>query len=189
MNYPSRQFLIECFHYDPDTGIVKWKERPLHHFESREKMISWNRRFSGKHVGGVIKKNGRILQLSVHMNMEGVKRNLGLHRLILHMEGVDIPEGKMVDHINGDPTDNRRSNMRIVSNMQNCWNRRFQKSSNRSLPPGVRKEWNRYWAVLYHENKRRLLGSFATPDEAHKCYLAEAKKVRGEFFKEQVFQP
>ena len=26
------EYLRECFHYDPETGELTWKERPLSHF-------------------------------------------------------------------------------------------------------------------------------------------------------------
>ena len=55
-----------------------------------------------------------------------------MHRLIVG----DIPEGKEVDHINRNKYDNRRSNLRLVTRIQNCNNRnkaRAYKITNRTL--------------------------------------------------------
>src|SRR5690625_2672181 len=47
----------------------------------------------------------------------GKKRTVYLHRLIMNP-----PPDMVVDHINGDKLDNRRSNLRICSHRQNLWN-------------------------------------------------------------------
>lgn len=48
-------------------------------------------------------------------------RNVSLHRELLSL-GPGDPE---VDHINGDPLDNRRDNLRVVTHAQNGQNRRY----------------------------------------------------------------
>jgi hypothetical protein len=45
---------------------------------------------------------------------DGTKTTLYLHRLI-----TGAPKGKVVDHINRDPLDNRRANLRIVTQVEN----------------------------------------------------------------------
>lgn len=55
-----------------------------------------------------------------------------MHRMIMG----DIPEGLEVDHINRNKYDNRRSNLRLVTRIQNCNNRnkaRAYKITNRPL--------------------------------------------------------
>jgi hypothetical protein len=49
---------------------------------------------------------------------DGVKRTIRMHRLL-----TNAPEGMDVDHINGERTDNRKSNLRIVTRSQNLLNK------------------------------------------------------------------
>jgi len=52
-------------------------------------------------------------------------QHIAMHRLIM-----DASPGEYVDHINGDPLDNRKENLRIVTNQQNSWNAVGAKSIN-----------------------------------------------------------
>lgn len=104
---------------------------------------------------------------------------LRLHRLIL-----DAPEGMVVDHINGDTLDNRRSNLRVCTQAQNLLNRKMH-CNNRSGYKGVYHDPGcrlRPWRAEIRSNRKRVrLGLFETPEEAHAAYVKAAHRLHGEF--------
>lgn len=100
-----------------------------------------------------------------------------LHRLILEVDDRKL----MVDHINGDSLDNRRSNLRICSNAQNQWNTDKKVNSNQEVK-GVRKtRYNTYEARIRVNGKRLHLGTFKTLEEARNVYNQKAKELHEEF--------
>ena len=106
-------------------------------------------------------------------------------RIWLHREVLGLPSGRhiQVDHINGDPTDNRKCNLRVCEKgAQNAINRPKQKN-NTSGYKGVfyRKDSKKYRAALRVNQKLIHLGQFDNPEDAAKCYNEAAVKYFGEF--------
>ena len=86
-----------------------------------------------------------------------------LHRLIM-----EAPVGMEVDHIDGDPLNNRRANLRLVTHAENHQNRPRLNSNNRSGFRGVSRDVQseKYRARLVVHGKEIYLGVFDTPEEA-----------------------
>lgn len=89
------------------------------------------------------------------------------HRLIWEMHHGPIPDGAEIDHINGNPFDNRLENLRLVSREDNARNLKLQ-NRNRTGVPGVIFANNHYRVTIGSQ----YLGYFDT--------LAEATRVRKE---------
>lgn len=91
------------------------------------------------------------------------------------------PSG-MIDHINGDPQDNRIVNLREADDSLNQANRKLSPKTTSGLK-GV--TWNkrcRKWqAAVKVRGKNYHLGLFVDPQEAHQAYLRAATKHFGEF--------
>lgn len=107
----------------------------------------------------------------------GKKRTVYLHRAIM-----GEPNGLQVDHVDGDGLNNRRGNLRLATASQNQSNR-GKPQNNTSGFKGVswendRKKW---CAAIRKMGKRRYLGRFDTPQEAHAAYCAASATAHGEF--------
>lgn len=90
-----------------------------------------------------------------------------------------IPD-RDIDHINGDRSDNRISNLRVCdhkTNLQDIRERsRYKKSGLKlgvSFNPNAKRQ---YRAHLYINGKATALGSFMTEQEAHDAYVNEKRK-------------
>lgn len=99
------------------------------------------------------------------------------HRLIM-----GFPKGMVVDHINHDTLDNRKSNLRICTQSQNAFNRGLQRQ-NTSGYKGVHfyKRKDKYMAYIDVNRKRIHLGYFKTAQEAAKKYNEVALFLVGEY--------
>lgn len=90
----------------------------------------------------------------------GVQKNLFMHRLIM-----DCPDDKVVDHINITETlDNRKSNLRVVTqlqNMQNCIKSKYEQT-------GIhyREDKNKWTATIGVNGKLKHIGSYDSYEEA-----------------------
>ena len=85
------------------------------------------------------------------------------HRLVwLHVYG-EMP--KIIDHINGNRTDNRICNLRNVCSKKNARNRKASKRSSTGIT-GVNLRRGRYRATIGVNNKCVVLGTFDSAEEA-----------------------
>jgi HNH endonuclease len=100
------------------------------------------------------------------------RKSLYIHRFILG----DVPKSKVVDHINGNPLDNRKLNLRICSQAENVQNRRNGKKTSAGVR-GVRVTKNgRYQAGFRSSGKYHYVGTFDTLGEANKEIIIMRKK-------------
>lgn len=149
--------LRQLLHYDPETGLF-WRR-----FQKFSKV-----------VGSVTNKEGHL-----RANVDG--RASLLHRIaFLYMTGC-MPEHE-VDHINGDPADNRWANLRPATRSQNSRNRKLHTPTSTGMK-GVSKQndCNRWRAEIMVDGKKRYLGLFKTPGDAHAAYVDAANSYHGDF--------
>lgn len=96
-----------------------------------------------------------------------------MHRLLMN-----APQEKIVDHIDGDGLNNRRSNLRIGTQSQNCVNRRMVKG--RYLC-GARPKRGKWQSYIKYKGRQKSLGYFDAEYLAHAAYLAAARDLHGDW--------
>jgi hypothetical protein len=102
-----------------------------------------------------------------------------LHRLLMGAK-----KGEIVDHIDGDPLNNRRSNLRICTIAENARNRKsgLTKSGYKGVSRHSTRQRAKPWrAKIMAEGKEYKLGHFETSQEAHAAYVEAARRLHGAF--------
>jgi hypothetical protein len=90
------------------------------------------------------------------------------------------PVGQVIDHINGDPWDNRRSNLRFCTVAQNCRNQRRPRKAN-GAGKGVYWLHNAWVVKIACAGTRYQFGSWDNLTAAELAYDAVALHLHGEF--------
>lgn len=102
----------------------------------------------------------------------------------LHRNIANAKKGDYVDHIDGNKLDNRKQNLRICTNAENCRNRGMQ-ANNTSGYKGVSwsKVANKWTARIKADGSYKGLGYFDTDKKAAQAYNDAAIQYHGEFAK------
>jgi hypothetical protein len=146
--------LLENLHYDPETGIFEWKS---------------SGRGRKRRAGNLAPSGYRSIRINSVSYYE--------HRLAwLAVYGELPPSG--IDHINGNPQDNRIANLRLASQRQNMANARGHRDSLSGLKGA---HYHRKRGKWFSRVDGKFLGYFSTPQEAHAAYCAAAQLHFGEF--------
>lgn len=103
--------------------------------------------------------------------------NFLLHRLI-----TKAPKGLVVDHINCNGLDNRKTNLRVCTHSQNkAWGTQKPRPNNTSGYRGVVYHGNKWSARIKVNYVRQVLGSFDTREAAALAYNEAALKHFGPY--------
>lgn len=154
----------QLLRYEPETGKLFWRERHPDSFRGDGQRPSewncavWNKQRAGKEAMTAQSHGYR------HGSLNGVM--LRAHHvvwMIVHGERPPFP----IDHINGDPLDNRICNLRSVPPTTNSKNRSLN-CNNSSGFHGVRwhKRYHKWEAHIVSQGKYRYLGSFQNKEDA-----------------------
>ena len=146
----------QCLSYDPSTGVVAWRVR-----------LSPSTQV-GKEAGAPDGSGYR--RIGIH------HKQFRAHQAAWAIMTGEWPTGQ-VDHKNGDRSDNRWCNLRLVTQSINSQNLHRARSDNRSGFLGVHRHGPNWAAVIHFNGKRTRLGSYPTPEEAHSVYLERKRQI------------
>lgn len=102
------------------------------------------------------------------------RRKIYLHRLIMN-----APKNSLVDHINRDPNDNRRCNLRLVNKSLNASNSKDRKNNSGFRGVYYCKKRDRYYSKIRINSSVISLGGFSTALEASEVYRVAQENFLG----------
>jgi hypothetical protein len=140
--------------YDPDSGKLVWLPRPEHMFARHRTFLQFNTCFANKEaftaVDGRGYHSGRIWDKTYHG-----------HRVAWAVYYAEWPD--VIDHINGNRSDNRMTNLRSVTKAENA-RRKIQKVEMSGVNFCTRR--NLWRARITFNYQEKHLGYFTTKDAA-----------------------
>lgn len=157
-NELTHKHLLEIMNYDPDTGVFSWVGKPPKH--------------SSKIAGSSAHSGYRKICID--------SKRYYAHRLAWFFVHGMWPS-KYIDHINGDCSDNRISNLREATHAENLRNTGPQRNSVSGIK-GVYLHQPNVWRARISVGKRAIhLGIFSDKEKAEVAYRVAAKKYHGAF--------
>lgn len=146
---PTPEILRQLLDYRPETGKLFWRER--------EGNARWNTGYAGKEALTATNSHG-------YLHGQVMKNFAFAHRVAWAIIYGVYPSG-CIDHIDGDPANNRIDNLRDVPSKINSRNGK-KRSDNSSGVTGVRKRGAKWLAYIRIDYKRVDLGSFDSLEAA-----------------------
>ncbi len=149
----TREEALRLFDYDASTGELRWR--------------------AGRRAGRVAGSKNKLGYVAL-------KGSYG-HRIIWLMVYGEWPSE--IDHANGQPDDNRLTNLRLATRSQNNTNRPMppSKSGFRGVYKDSRNPDNPWVAKVVKNRKQYHVGTFPTPELAYAAYCKAADSLHGEF--------
>lgn len=155
----DRDAVIRAFIYDPATGVFT-HTRPI--------AKGW---FTPPGTPAGTKTKSGYIRISLN------GRGVFAHRLAWLIVYGAPPNG-YIDHINGDRSDNRIVNLRVVDKAMNAQNRQGANCNNSHGFLGVTYRPRQGWlAQIGIDGRQKVLGYFDNPEEASATYMAARRAL------------
>jgi hypothetical protein len=123
-------------------------------------------------------------------NLGGGRKNCKYRTVLMHRFILGLNDrGTQVDHINGNPLDNRKENLRLVNQQQNNFNKKIDKRNTSGYKGVFRMKDRPKWkATIGFQGKVLHLGFFDTKEEAALAYNMKAVELHGEYAKLNIIK-
>jgi len=150
------EYLREALRYEPATGFLYWRKRPVSHFKSARDCKAWNTRYADICAGATRPDGYAAIRLA--------GKTYKAARLAWALYTGEWPAG-IIDHINGVKDDDRIENLRDVPHKMNSRNMtRYRR--NTSGITGVYKKSENWVAQIGSGENYTYLGYFRNFDDA-----------------------
>lgn len=138
-----KEILDDWLFYDAETGILRWKKS------------------SGSARAGDIAGKPSLSGKKLYVKFRIIGRTVYAHRVIAFMF-LGLEDHMQVDHINGNSTDNRLCNLRVVDDQINNMNLRMQKRNKLGITGVKITRSGSYHARIEFKNQHIMLGTHKT---------------------------
>ncbi|UFM70401.1 HNH endonuclease [Leclercia adecarboxylata] len=136
--------MSDLFHYN--NGVLHWKGKPARWMIAGDK-------------AGYKMKSG-------HHSVSVRGKRIYVHRIVWEIHYGEVPKGMVIDHINGNPDDNRIENLRCVTQQLNMLNKRKQSNNTSGFTGiGFHKQRNK-WRATFMDEHLGLFENFIEACEA-----------------------
>lgn len=168
---PDLELLRQTYRYDPETGDL-WFRDDLPHMP-----LKMSARYAGT-IAGDTRSNRRCCNFSyggVHYRLKGYRIAWAL------FYGRD-PYPFQIDHIDGDPSNDRITNLRLATASENRANSRVLRTT-RTGVRGVYPHDGGYQVSIKHNKKMIYIGWFKDIEAADQAFKSAAADFHGPFAK------
>ena len=154
-NLISHQELVSALNYCAETGVFVWRN-------------GIGNIKAGTIAGSEQKHGHRVIRIKKHRYYA--------HRLAWFYVTGNWPK-KDIDHIDGNPRNNKFNNLRDITRSENIQNQNKSQKGSKVNLLGVSLGYKKYCAQIRVNKKRIYLGVFDTPEEAHQSYLNKKREI------------
>ena len=169
------QYLKEVFKIDETskTGL-RWKTRKIDKY-------GWNKKYANKPAGTFKLSKAGVPAWRVRITYGGVSKLYYVHRIIFYIKHGFLDDNKVIDHINGNPLDNRIKNLRLVTFSQNSYNSKLSRKNKLKCKNVYLQKNGTYLVRLIISGKNIYIGKFKNLKDAKKAAKEARIKYHGEF--------
>lgn len=129
----------------------------------------------------VVKENNKTIYVQGVVVIDGHKRTVQLHRFVLHLAGIQVPDGMQTDHIDFNGLNNTLFNLQVVTPSQNMQRRRKRAGSSSKFLGVLKNTHNDHYRGQIRVKGVKYSATFHKEEHAAMWYDAFAIEEYGHY--------